>query len=115
MSVSVDDGYDTASDILEENGFQGTYVYNGTTPPDYYPDLYDAGMELGSHLANHPCEIISDYTLRNDEIEPSIAGLCVFTPQPCEDVITLVWACGITNYREQDVASDYFLSARGYI
>ena len=55
MSVTVDDGYGSGFEELQSNGFQGTYVCNGTSPPSFYTDFYNAGMELGSHLANHPC------------------------------------------------------------
>ena len=114
MSVSVDDGQPSGFSELQMNGFKGTYVYNGTTPPSFYSSYYNAGMELGSHLVNHTCDILPDYILRTKEIEPNILGLCTNTPQPCEDVITLVWTCGTSNYLMQSVASEYFLSARGY-
>lgn len=114
MSVSVDDGDPTAFDELVSNGFQGTYLSNGLVPPAFYTDYYQAGMELGSHLVNHHCEILPDEILRNQEIEPSIAGIAGNTPQPVEDLISLAWTCGVANYRMQIVAADYFLAARGY-
>lgn len=114
MSVSVDDGQRSGFDSLQKYGLKGTYTYNGTIPPGYYTDLYNAGMELGSHTVNHPCDLLPDNILRNREIQPNILGICANTPQPCKDVISLVWPCGATSYREQMVASDYFLSARGY-
>ena len=83
-------------------------------PPSYYTDYYNAGMELGSHTVHHNCDAVSDDVLRTQEIEPNISALCTKTPMPCKDIITLVWPCGYTNYREQAVAADYFLSARGY-
>ena len=114
MSVSVDDGNSSGFDVLQTNGFYGTYVCNGTSPPSFYSGYFNAGMELGSHLVNHPCYLVSDDILRIEEIEPNILGICTNTPQPCQDLITLVWPCGTTNYREQAVASKYFLGARGY-
>jgi hypothetical protein len=42
------------------------------------------------------------------EIEQNISGICANTPQPCQDLITLVWPCGFTNDREQAVAAEYF-------
>ena len=114
MSVSVDDGEASAFDALQNNGFKGTYVSNHIVPPSFYTSYYNAGMELGSHLTNHPCEVLSDDVLRTQEIVPNISGLCTYTPQPCKDIITLAWSCGVTNFREQAVASEYFLSARGY-
>ncbi len=114
MSVSVDDGQPSAFDELNNNGFRGTYVTNGSVPPSFYTYYYQAGMELGSHLINHPCGPVSDDDLRNVEILPNLSGLCNYTPVTLNKIITLVWPCGYTNYREQDVAYEFFLSARGY-
>src|ERR1035437_6031637 len=114
MSVSVDDGQPSGFDELQSNGFSGTYVYIGTIPPSFYTDYYNAGMELGSHTVNHNCADVSDDALRSQELEPNILGICTNTPEPCTDVITFAWPCGYTNYHEQAVATEYFLSARGY-
>ncbi len=114
MSISVDDGEGSGFEALYANGVGGTYVCNGTTPPSFYNSYYNAGMELGSHLATHPCYILTDDLLRTREIIPNIEGICNYTAQPCSDLISLVWPCGTTSYREQAVAADYFLSARGY-
>jgi gliding motility-associated-like protein len=115
MSVSVDDSQPSGFDALQANGFKGTYVLQGVTPPSYFADYYNAGMELGSHTVHHYCETVTNDVLRTSEIEPNISALCTKTPQPCKDVITLVWPCGYTNYREQTIASDYFICARGYM
>ena len=114
MSVSVDDGQPSAFAELNNNGFKGTYVMNGLTPPSFYTDYYNAGMELGSHLVNHPCNPVSDEILKSVEILPNITNLATYTPVPLNKIISLVWPCGYTNYREQAVASEFFLSARGY-
>ncbi|MBK7711883.1 MAG: T9SS type A sorting domain-containing protein [Bacteroidales bacterium] len=114
MSVSVDDGQPSGYDELSKNGFKGTYVTNGTTPPAFYTAYYNAGMELGSHLVNHPCNTVSDLNLKFQEILPNITNLCAYTPLLPDKLISLVWPCGYTNYREQAVASEYFMSARGY-
>jgi hypothetical protein len=114
MSVSVDDGQPSGFDELFNNGFKGTYVTNGTSPPAFYTAYYNAGMELGSHLVNHPCNSVSDDVLKSQEILPNVLNLCTYTPVTLEKVITLVWPCGYTNFREQAAASGYFLSARGY-
>jgi gliding motility-associated-like protein len=114
MSVSIDDGQSSAFDELQANGFKGTYVTNGTVPPSFYTDYYNAGMELGSHLVNHPCATRIDDILINQEILPNIQGIYTYTPEPVKDIISLVWPCGYTNYREQADATEYFLSARGY-
>jgi len=114
MSVSVDDGLSSGFEALHSNGYKGTYVSIGTAPPVFYTSFYNSGMELGSHLVSHLCNSFDNNTLRMQEIEPNISGICANTPQPCQDLITLVWPCGFTNYREQAVAAEYFLSARGY-
>ncbi len=114
MSVSVDDSKGSGFDELHANGFTGTYVLEGETPWNYYTDYYNAGMELGSHTVHHLCASMTDEVFRTQEIEPNIFALCHRTPIPCKDVITFVWPCGSTNYREEGDATDYFLSARGY-
>jgi len=114
MSVSVDDGYSSAYDALQANGFKGTYFYNGTTPPSYYTTFFNAGMELGSHTVNHPCGYVADNVMRTQEIEPNIAAICANTPQPCSSLISFAWPCGTTTLRRQSITADYFLSARGY-
>jgi len=114
MSVSVDDGQPSAFDELTKNGFRGTYVYNGSTPPAFYSNYYNSGMEVGPHLVNHPCHDVTDDNLRSQEILPNVMNLCSFLSLPPEDIISLVWPCGYTNYHEQAVATEYFLSARGY-
>jgi gliding motility-associated-like protein len=114
MTVSVDDAEDSGFEDLHANGFSGTYVTWGTVPPSFYTDYYNAGMELGCHTVNHPCSSRTDDELRYDELEPNILGISTYTPEPAKDIISLVWPCGYTNYREQAVATDYFLSARGY-
>jgi gliding motility-associated-like protein len=114
MSVSVDDSQGSGFDALQANGFKGTYVLQGVTPPSFYTTYYNAGMELGSHTVHHLCETVTNSVLRSQELEPNISALCTKTPEPCKDVITLVWPCGYTNYREQAIACDYFLNGRGY-
>jgi hypothetical protein len=114
MSVSVDDGQPSGFDELQMNGFQGTYVSNSTSPPSFYTGYYNAGMELGSHLVSHPCYSVSDDVLRSYEIQPNVLSICSNTPIPCHNIVSLVWPCGFTNYREQAVASEFFISARGY-
>jgi hypothetical protein len=114
MSVSVDDGQGSAFEELQRNGFVGTYVANGISPPPFYTRYYQAGMELGAHLANHLCYPLSDSILQYQEILPNIQGIADNTPEPYKDIISLVWPCGVTNYREQEIAGRFFLSARGY-
>jgi regulation of enolase protein 1 (concanavalin A-like superfamily) len=114
LSVSVDDGFNSCAAQLEQHGLRGTYVSNGVIPPVHYPGLYSAGMELGAHLVTHACAIQDEDTLRYQQIEPNIAGLAAYTDMPAEEIVTLAWPCGVTDVNSQVVASDYFLSARGY-
>ncbi len=115
MSVSVDNGDATAFTELQTSGFTGSYYSNGLTPPPYYTTFYNAGMELGSHLTDHDCTTTyPESILRSREIEQSIQGIAANTPQPYEDLITLAWPCGVSNYHMEGVASEYFLAARGY-
>ncbi len=114
MTVSVDDSYGSGYSALQANGFSGTYYLWDVTPPSFAGSYYNTGMELGCHTVNHPCFSVSDDRLRNMEFIPNINAVCTKTPEPCKDVISFAWPCGFTNYREQAIASDYFLSARGY-
>ena len=114
LSISVDDCYTTCYSELTASGFKGTYFCDGTSPSSSYANLYNDGMELGAHTANHLCYELDDNTLRFQELEPNIDAICAGTPQPCNYLISFAWPCGYTNSREEDVASDYFLSARGY-
>ncbi len=114
MSVSVDDGQSSGFIELVNNGFKGTYVYNGTSVPLFYKEFYNAGMEVGPHLVDHPCYSVTNDVLISQEILPNVGNLCSFLALPPEKIITLIWPCGYTNFREQTVAAEYFLSARGY-
>lgn len=114
MSISVDDGDPSCFNELTRNGSKGTYFTNGYLPPPYYTSYYQAGMELGSHLLDHVCSGLCDDALQFQEIEPNIQGICSNTPEPCEDVISFAWPCGFTTAEEQAIASESFLSARGY-
>ncbi len=113
LSVSVPDGLGSMYDILRTNGFAGTYQMNNTNAPSFYTAYYQAGMELGTHLVHHNCFVMDESTVRG-EIVPNIAGLCATTVQPCADVISHAWPCGVRNLVQDVVASDYFLVTRGY-
>ena len=113
LSISVDDSQGSCYDELTRNGFRGTYFANGTTAPSFYTAYYNAGMELGSHLAVHECSAFDDNTLR-EYIDSNVQGICATTPQPCDQLISLAWPCGFNTLGEQRIASDYFLSSRGY-
>lgn len=118
MTVWVDDLVSNQTsaveyDTLRTNGFTGTYVCNGTVAPGFLTNYYLNGMDIGSHLVDHTCQILDEPTFRQ-EIEPNIAGICATTPQPCDYLVSFAYPCGQTSARMQTVASDYFLMARGY-
>ena len=70
-------------------------------------------MEFGSHTVTHPCGILDEPTLRY-EFESNIVNIVAFTPEPQAELIHLAWPCGVTSTQMEVVASDYFLSARGF-
>ena len=112
FSVSVDDSQPSGFSELVANGLAGTFVMTGTQPPSFYDDYFAAGQELGSHLVSHPCGPVSEAALRY-EIEANVAGVVQATGS-INDVVSLVWPCGYTDPGRELVASEYFLSARGY-
>ncbi|GAA1533657.1 hypothetical protein GCM10009803_12870 [Microbacterium ginsengiterrae] len=112
FSVSVDDGRDSGGAELAAHGMAGTFVMNGTTAPPTYPGLLSAGMELGSHLVSHYCSDVDDETWRY-EMEANIAGVADVTGS-AERVVSMVWPCGFTTLKAQAIASEYFMSTRGY-
>lgn len=112
FSVSTDDGHQSGFTELLFAGRTGTFVMNGTSSPPFYPALLESGMELGSHLVTHYCDMRNEATLRH-EIEANIEGLLQLTRAP-DQLISLVWPCGFTNLPYQAIAAEYFLSARGY-
>ncbi|WP_203135838.1 BACON domain-containing protein [Microbacterium sp. JZ31] len=112
FSVSTDDGRSSGAVELMQSGVRGTFVMNGTTPPARYPQLHADGHELGSHLVSHYCERMGRATLI-DEIEDNIDG-AVMATGTIHDVISLVWPCGFRDIEYGVIASNYYLSARGY-
>ncbi len=122
MSVWVDDGDSSCFSNLTGIGVGGTYVCNGdktgnTTNggiPSFYTQYYNAGMELGSHLTDHFCTAMPDGLLATDEIIPNLTGICSMTPEPCANLVSMGWPCGYTSIDLEAVASNYYLSARGY-
>jgi hypothetical protein len=113
MSVSVDDGLGKMYGVLRTNGQVGTYVMNGTNAPSFYNEYYTNGMELGCHLVDHPCTIFAGSNLVY-EIEANLNGLAATTLQSSNDIISLVWPCGVNNDDMRGRAGEYFLSTRGY-
>ena len=112
FSSSTDDSALSGYNQLLANGVAGTFVMNGTAPPAQYAEMYSAGMELGSHLVNHYCSEVPTTLLRT-EITDNMDGVASATGS-MDAVTSLVWPCGFRNLSYGVVASEYFLSARGY-
>ena len=117
-SVSIDDGYSSCRDKLNANGFKGTYFLLNTqsfTSSDwnFWNTIYNEGHEIGVHTQNHPCSAVNEATLR-DELSSNKNDIVSNLNIPEEEVVSFAWPCGYTNTQEKQIASEYFLSARGY-
>ena len=114
MSFVVDDGNNSCFSQLTQAGLTGTYVANGYTAPSFYTQYYNAGMEVGAHLAVHVCSAVSD-DLLTQYITLNVPGLCQpNTPASCSSITSLAWPCGFTNVGEERISNQYFVSTRGY-
>ncbi|HTY85967.1 MAG TPA: MBG domain-containing protein, partial [Candidatus Acidoferrum sp.] len=112
MSVSVDDANFSGFNQLYTNGLFGTYFIWQESHPEF-ATFYQAGMEIGSHTISHPCFVVPGATMRG-EMEGNIAGCVAAIGVPQSQMISFAWPCGVAGLEEQVVASDYFLSARGF-
>ncbi|MFO1497163.1 MAG: InlB B-repeat-containing protein [Verrucomicrobiota bacterium] len=112
-SVSVDDSLPAGYETLQQLGLKGTYYLNGGEAPDFFSGFYQSGMEMGAHLFYHTCAEVDETTLR-DNIVPNVQGITYSTQTPLDSLTSLAWPCGVSNLVELVVASEYFLSARGY-
>jgi hypothetical protein len=72
MTIWVDDSQPTMFDVLNTNGFSGTYALWGVTPIfGFFTNYYLAGMEMAGHTFDHPCIALNEPT-RRYEIERNI-------------------------------------------
>jgi len=113
MSVSVDDSQATAFDDLSTNGLEGTYFMYGLVAPQFYTNVYLAGMEMGAHTVSHVCYAMDEAALRW-QLSNNIAGLVAAVPEASNAVVSFAWPCGVNTLEERAIAADYFLGARGY-
>lgn len=101
FSSTTDDGQLAGFAAEQAAGVKATFVMNGTEPPSGYDDLVAAGMEVGSHLANHTCYELTEDDLRSN-IESNLAGLHMVAA--ADDVTSLAWPCGFQTPTEQVIA-----------
>lgn len=113
MTVSVDDSRESGFEKLNANGLKGTYLLWGLSSYNPFAAFYAAGMELGAHTVDHPCFAVNEPT-RRYELEANIAGIVNGAGVPAAEIISFAWPCGFTTIKDQVIAADYFLSARGY-
>ncbi len=117
-SVSMDDSYPSCREILNNNGFKGTYYLSRTS---YFTqstwalwnDMYKEGHEIGGHTQNHLCQNLIDSKMKT-EIELNKKDILTHINMSAEDFSSFAWPCGQNNANMQAVASKYFVSARGY-
>ncbi|GEM_PF-4906808 len=118
LTVWVDDSDDVMFDVLQTNGYHGTYLLWGVDEvhviPPFFTNYYNAGMELGSHTVHHPCNASLDEPSQRYEIETNIADIQAFTPATQQEIICFAFPCGLAGERQRAIAADYFLTARGY-
>lgn len=113
MTVSVDDSRQSGFEKLIAAGLKGSYMLWGLSPYSPFASYHAAGMELGAHTVDHPCFAVSEPT-RRYELEANIGGIVAGTGVPPKEIISFAWPCGFTTIKDQVIAADYFLSARGY-
>ncbi len=118
MSVWVDDSSGVMFNIMQTNGYTGSYLLWGVDAthfiPTFFTNYYNAGMELGAHTVHHVCNELMDERELRSEIESNVADILKFTPARREDLITFAFPCGVAGVRQKAAAADYFLITRGY-
>ena len=118
-SVSVDDGFSSCRDKLNQYGFKGTYYLSSTnsfTPTQWalWNSIYQEGHEIGAHTNSHSCSVANKEFLRND-IESNIDDIFTHINNIDEiELTTFAWTCGIADEEAKNIAAEYFISARGY-
>ncbi len=117
-SVSMDDSYPSCREILNNNGFKGTYylsrtVYFTKSKWALWNEMHKEGHEIGGHTQNHLCQNLIDSRMKT-EIESNRRDILTHINMSAEDFSSFAWPCGQNNANMQAVASKYFVSARGY-
>ena len=117
-SVSMDDSCPSCRDTLNNLGFKGTYYLSHTnqyTQEDW--DLWRAvrqeGHEIGGHTTNHIQYVREEVVLRR-ELSTNMEHIMTNLDIPEHELISFAWPCGETHEKNKDIASEYYVSSRGY-
>jgi len=118
-SVSIDDSYRSCRDILNENGFDGTYYLSWTDTFSQrewgmWKSIYAEGHEIGGHTTTHEsCYILDESALRW-ELSSNRNDILMNLGIPQEELTSFAWPNGDASDECRAIASEYYLSARGY-
>lgn len=118
-SISVDDSCSSCRSLLNQHGFKGTYYLSETdkfTEADWetWRSIYAEGHELGGHTTSHTsCHILDEKTLRW-ELSSNRTHILTHVGMPEEELTSFAWPRGDCSPASEAIASEYYLSARGY-
>ena len=117
-SISEDDSYSYILAKLNSHNLKGTFYLMDTqdfSQTDWakWHAIYNEGHELGGHTQTHPCYELDDNSLRY-ELSSNKNDIINRLNIPPEEVSTMAWPCGFATIREEQIASEYFIAARGY-
>jgi len=118
-SVSVDDSYPSCRDILNQEGFRGTYYLAWTdtfsqAEWDMWRSIYTEGHELGAHTISHGDPDILEEDILKWELSANKSDILTNVGMPEEELSSFAWPRGDATEESKSIASDYFVSARGY-
>lgn len=118
-SVSIDDSYTSCRDILDQNGFRGTYYLAWTdtfsqAEWDTWRAIYAEGHELGGHTITHGSRDILEEEILRSELSANKNDILTNVGMPEEELTSFAWPRGDTTAESKAIASEYFISARGY-
>jgi len=118
-SISVDDSFPSCREVLNKNGFKGTYYLSGTdrfTEADWkmWRAIHAEGHEMGCHTVSHcSCHILDAAKLRH-EFSTNIKDIMSNLGLREEDIVSFAWPRGDAGPGSKVTANEYFLCARGY-
>lgn len=118
-SISMDDSFASCRDILNKNGFKGTYYLSGTdkfseADWDIWRSVHLEGHEIGCHTVSHQSCHILEKAILQWEFSTNRKNIITNLGLRKEDIISFAWPCGDTSPGSKVIASEYFISARGY-
>jgi len=118
-SISMDDSFPSCRQVLNENGFKGTYYLSGTdkfTVADW--DMWRAiraeGHEIGCHTVSHCSCHILDAAALNYEFSTNKKDIMSNLGLREEEILSFAWPRGDASSGSKVIANEYFLCARGY-